>query len=97
MKGNLQGGNTPERHDELFRRIMTGTRYWPRGVEVDPALKDLCDRMLHKDLRKRLGSIVVAPEDGTQMKNDEIREHPFMLGFPWHAMYGRKLVVSTIT
>lgn len=94
MKGRKDGGDTARRQDELVRRVIAAKYWWPRGVEVDEKLKDLCDRMLQADIGQRLGFIVVAPEDGGPLRNDEVRNHPFMRGFPWHAMYDRRLVVS---
>lgn len=52
--------------------------------------------MLHKDFEQRFGCIVIQSEDGSRLKNDEIRSHPFMRGFPWKAMIHRTLLVSAV-
>jgi hypothetical protein len=85
------------RQQEFARRILSAQWYWPRGLDVDAKLKDLVEKMLEKNWSYRRGAFEgkQGRVDGS-LKNDEIREHPFMRSFPWKKLNERALVVSTL-
>lgn len=96
--------------DELKMRITEVSYTWPRDIEVDSNLKDLVDRMLKKVPGERYGMTKIAEPSSanektratqgtsTQLdwKNQQIRQHPFMLFFPWNLLSDRKCIVSFI-
>ncbi|KAI0700479.1 kinase-like domain-containing protein [Cytidiella melzeri] len=97
LKGNTSGEQTQERKLELVRRVCACQWWWPRGVKVDPELKNLVDLMLHKEFELRLGSVVGVPEEGSgPLKNEEIRAHPFLRTFPWKKLNERALAAPFV-